>query len=146
MDLKMFLEKEKEALDQILKETEIGYEKFRQIALEDLDRRKLTLGTEVEKLSKTQQEKYEIVNKLSKKIIELNDGIKVADEKLKKYEVKQKEMLAKVIEIEQRENAVVFQEKVQSDKASALSAKEDALTVEQRLLSERQARINRYLK
>ena len=146
MDFKAFEERTKARLQSIVEEMKIECEKFWEDLLEDLNRQKLLLEQQIEKLKSSKgAEEKEKVN-LSAEVIKLNDKLKELRTNTVKYEKKHKEMVEKIIEIEAKETDAIAKEEELNARKVALDDREDVLITDQKLFTEKQARLERYSK
>jgi len=89
--------------------------------------------TEAEKENKSKE-----VMLLSQDLVKLTEARKKEEERLKKYEIQQQEILNKIIEIEEKEKKSEEMAEIIKEKEIELLKKEDQVKLEVALLEERQ--------
>ncbi len=107
--------------------------------VDEANRQKITLEQEIENLEAKKVE----MQKLSDKVVSLNETIKKEEETIKKYEVKKNELLGSILEIEAREKKVSEEEKFNSKRNTELYQKEQNLLIENKILDEKQRNLKK---
>ena len=144
--IKSFQEKWVKFSSNLLNELKEEYDKFWKELIEDLSKKKIALEDEVGGLQKSKDKLIGEIGTLSQKVISLNGGIKMNEDNLRKYEAKTKEMLDKIISIEQREGAVDLREKTIKAKEDEFIIKESVFQRDVRTFDERQRKFKQYFK